>query len=87
MNSTSSYAVQLCDLLAGLAARNFDSRLAPDERTLLAETINGGLGEIAFNGVRPGSTFLDQIPPKRLTGPDAVDRMAKLIFGSHGAWR
>ena len=31
--------------------------------------------------------FPDRIPPKRLSGPDVVDQMTRIIFGPHNAER
>ena len=49
--------------------------------------IEAGLKHISYNGIRPALVFPDRIPPKRLTGPDAVERMTEIIFGPHNAGR
>lgn len=83
IDSEANYSIQLCDILAGLAARHFDSRLESEDRELLSRTIEAGLNSIDYNGIRPDSIFPDHIPPRRLGGPDAVDRMTRIIFGPH----
>jgi hypothetical protein len=50
---------------------------------LLASAVSAGFDAITFNGGRPSVVFPDQIPPRRLSGPDAVDRMTSIIYGSH----
>ena len=83
VDSKSSFAVQLCDLLAGLSARRFNSSVSDQDRKLLGEVFVAGLGEIPYNGVYPGTEFPDQIPPKRLTGPDVVDQVTNILFEDH----
>ncbi|WP_119460279.1 DUF3800 domain-containing protein [Rhodospirillaceae bacterium SYSU D60014] len=83
VNSEDNYSVQLCDVLAGVIARHFDMRIDGDNRKLLDEVINAGLNAIEYNGIRPSQVFPDRIPPKRLAGPDVVDRMTGIIFGPH----
>ncbi len=83
VDSKDNYSVQFCDILAGLTTKHFDARIVGDNRILLDEIVAAGMGEIAFNGIRPGTVFPDQIPPKRLTGPDAVDQMMGILYGPH----
>ncbi len=58
-------------------------RIDGGDRNLLIEVIDAGLNAITYSGIRPSNIFPDQIPPKRLAGPDAVDRMTNIIFGPH----
>mgnify|MGYP007017144022 CR=1 FL=1 len=83
IDSKDSYSVQFCDLLAGLFTRYFDMRIVGDDRKLLIDVVEAGLGSIQYNGIRPATIFPDQIPPRRLSGPDAVDRMTEIIYGPH----
>lgn len=83
MDSKDSYAIQFCDILAGLVTRQFDIRIDGDDRNLLDDVINVGLNAISYNGIQPSNIFPDKIPPRQLAGPDAVDRMTNIIFGSH----
>ncbi|NJO35640.1 MAG: hypothetical protein HC869_23760 [Rhodospirillales bacterium] len=57
------------------------------DRNLLKDVVDAGLGVIDYNGIRPDVVFPDQIPPRRLAGPDAVDRMTQIIFGPHNEAR
>ena len=82
-DSRSSAAIQFCDVLAGLTARHFSTKDG-EERAFLDELVRAGLGELTWDGVRPGLVFPDSIPPRRLDGPDAVDRMAEVIRHSEG---
>ena len=87
VDSKNSASVQYCDLLAGLTARHFSPLTEGDERDFMNEVIAAGLKELTYNGVRPATVFPERIPPKRLTGPDAVDRMTEIIFGEHNGPR
>jgi hypothetical protein len=82
-DSRDSRSIQLCDILAGLATRHFSLRTDGDDRNFLNELIGKGLKDITYNGIRPTHVFPDQIPPKRLTGPDIVDQMTEMVFGTH----
>lgn len=83
VDSRNNYEIQFCDILAGITARQFDMRIAGADRALLDEVIEAGLNQISYNGIRPSHIFPDQIPPRQLSGPDAVDRMTRIIFGPH----
>ena len=73
--------IQLCDMLAGLMTRMEIERQRDGEGAVFtAQLIEAGLGELTFNGIRPAFLFPDG-PPAKATGPDAVDRMAEIIFG------
>jgi hypothetical protein len=87
VDSRQNYAVQLCDILAGLAARHFDSRIEGGDRDLLNAAVEAGLGAIDYNGVRPDFVFPDHIPPRRLDGPDVVERLRHVLFGPHNETR
>ena len=78
-----SRSIQFCDILAGLATRHFSPLTEGDDRVFMDELIDAGLKEITFNGIRPGTTFPDQIPPKRLSGPDVVDQLMGIMYGPH----
>jgi hypothetical protein len=83
VDSKDNPSVQLCDIVAGLTTRYFDRRVEGAERALLNEVVEAGLGAVDYNGVRPDSIFPDHIPPRRRSGPDAVDHMTRIIFGPH----
>ncbi|MGA7451348.1 MAG: hypothetical protein WBW73_08735 [Rhodoplanes sp.] len=83
VDSKDSRSIQFCDILAGLATRHFSPLTEGDDRVFMDELIDAGLKEITFNGIRPGTTFPDQIPPKRLSGPDVVDQLMGIMYGPH----
>ena len=85
VDSRSTPSVQFCDIVAGLAARHFDPQLAPDNRQLINEAVEAGFSSVDYNGIQPDLVFPDQIPPRRLEGPDNVNRMTRIIFGPHNA--
>lgn len=80
-DSRQSSAVQFCDILAGLTARHFSPNLDPDERQFMNRMIDEGLCHISCNRIVPGTEFPVQIPPRRLSGPDAVDQFSALLRG------
>jgi len=83
VDSRDSRSVQFCDILAGLSVKHFNRELKEDDRQFLNDVVGAGLDTISYNGIRPNTTFPDKIPPKRLVGPDVVDQMTDIIFGSH----
>ncbi|MBG6206260.1 hypothetical protein IWQ49_000907 [Labrenzia sp. EL_126] len=87
VDSRENRSIQFCDVLAGLVARHFDPRTEGDDRKLIDDVIEAGLGCLDYNGIRPSFVWPDEIPPRRLSGPDAVDRMTQMIFGAHNSGR
>jgi hypothetical protein len=83
VDSRNSRSIQLCDVLAGLATRHFSVPLDGDDRKFLNDLVGKGLKHVTHSGILPDVVFPDQIPPKRLTGPDVVDRMTEMMFGPH----
>lgn len=83
VDSKDSRSVQFCDILAGLAARHFSPMTKGEERAFMNEVIDAGLKEVTYSGIRSGTTFPDQIPPKRLDGPDVIDQMIGIMYGPH----
>ena len=81
VDSRDSPSIQFCDICAGLAARHFNPRLVPTNRRLVDEALEAGFSSLDYNGIRPDHIFPDQIPPRRRTGPDSVERMTEIIFG------
>lgn len=49
-----------------------------EEREILNAMVESGLTNATINGIRPETEF-PNFPPKRLEGPDAVDRMIKIM--------
>ena len=85
VDSRDSRPVQFCDVLAGLATRFFSPspRADGDDRSFMDEIVEAGLEDVSYNGMRPAPIFPDQIPPRRLSGPDVVDQMTAIIRGRH----
>lgn len=81
VDSRDSPSVQFCDFCAGFAARRFDPELAPANRQLVNQALEAGFSSLDYNGIRPDHIFPDQIPPRRRTGLDSVDKMTKILFG------
>jgi hypothetical protein len=75
-----SLGVQFCDVLAGLAARQFSPATLGDDREFMDRLVGNGFSELVYNGIRPDIVFPDQIPPRRLQGPDAVDRLMRVMY-------
>ena len=87
MDSKDSRPIQFCDILAGLATKHFNFRTDGEDRKFLNDLFDAGLENLTYNGIRPSHTFPDQIPPKRLIGPDIVDQMTEIMFGQHNRGR
>jgi len=83
VNSKDSYSIQFCDVLAGLTTRHFSPRTEGEDRDFMNKVVAAGLKHLTYNGIRPSHAFPDEIPPKKKTGPDVVDRMVDIIFGPH----
>ncbi|QLF71770.1 DUF3800 domain-containing protein (plasmid) [Peteryoungia desertarenae] len=81
-DSKDHFAIQFCDVLAGLCVKHFGSSANDPDRAFLDEVIQAGLGTLSYNGIRPSTIFPDQIPPRPLSGPDVVDQLAMLIRDS-----
>lgn len=80
VDSRTSSGIQFCDILAGLAARQFSPATVGEDREFMDRLVANGLSELVYNGIRPDTIFPDQIPPRRLHGPDAVDRLMGVMF-------
>ena len=80
-DSKKNDAVQLCDILAGLTVRCLEFRVR-ESCQLLEAVIDAGFGAVPCGAIRPGTDFPD-FPPKRLVGPDAIDRVTEIVFGRH----
>lgn len=78
VDSKRSFAVQLCDAIAGLATRCVRPASSPEEAKFYQSLLDGGLGEWSLGGVNPGTEFPDGGPPE-LDGPDAVDQLLAIV--------
>lgn len=74
-------SIQFCDVLADLAGKLLEIRIVADERGLLESVLKAGAHLIDINGVRPGTTFFEEDLPRKLSGPDAVDKLIHLVGG------
>lgn len=85
VDSRQSASIQLCDVLAGLAARDFGNDVSEKEREILESTLEVGLGEAQVSGIAPEAFDPSRLEPRRREGPDAVDRMTEILFGQHNS--
>ncbi|WP_281926764.1 DUF3800 domain-containing protein [Roseibium album] len=84
VDSETSFAIQYCDVLAGICAKHFGTEEGDESRAFLDELIDAGLGALPINKICPEPVFPDQFPPKPLDGPDVVDQLAAIVRGSQG---
>lgn len=78
VDSKLSYAVQLCDVVAGLAAKVQNPNAPNEDCQWLELLLEAGFQELTFNGIY----FRPEFPnggPAPLDGPDAVDLMMSVI--------
>ncbi len=85
VDSKMSASIQLCDLLAGLAARDFGTNASKADREILESTLEAGLGHAPVSGIAPEEFDPSRLQPQRREGPDAVDRMTEIMFGRHNS--
>jgi len=78
VDSKENYAVQFCDMLAGLTSKFAGHG---NEDTVLKEVLKYGFSNTTYNGIRFQAIFPENINPSPLTSPDAVDVMVKIIEG------
>ena len=83
VDSKTNSSVQLCDVLSGLAGRHFRAGANEADRRILGEAVNAGLGDAQLGGIMPEEFDPSRLQPREREGPDAVDRMADIIFGPH----
>ncbi len=78
VRSQDSFAVQLCDVLAGFAAKAGPGLSGGPPDPFIVELVLLGAGELTHSGIIPHALYTEGPPPKR-NGPDMVDRMVELI--------
>ena len=78
LDSKSSFAIQLCDVVAGLAVKVKRVTDGSPDGDVCREVMAAGFAEITFNGIRPELQVLDG-PPKPLKGADVVDKLLSII--------
>lgn len=76
-NSADSYSLQLCDMIAGLAAYLSRESTSADA-ALKNEVAEAGFGLLNGDGIRPGSELIDG-PPPRLDGTDVIDQFVRAV--------
>lgn len=79
VRSQDSAAVQLCDVLAGFAAKAAPGLGGGTGDQFILELVMLGAGELVYGGVMPHALYVDGRRPRRREGPDAVDRMVDLL--------
>lgn len=83
VDSKTSSAVQLCDIVAGLAAKVQNPNRTDEDDRYLQPMIDAGFNKLNFNGIYFRPEFPDG-PPERRNGPDAVDLMMAVMFPKGG---
>lgn len=79
IKSQNSAAVQLCDVLAGFAAKAAPGLNGGTQDQFILEIVMLGAGELVYGGVLPRALYVEGRRPKRRDGPDVVDRMVDLL--------
>lgn len=79
VRSQDSAAVQLCDVLAGFAAKAAPGLGGGTRDQFILELVMLGAGELVHGGVMPHALYVEGRQPKRRDGPDVVDRMVDLL--------
>lgn len=85
VNSENNAAIQLCDVLAGLATLYFGRDVREADREVLRLTFEAGLGSASVSGIAPEVFDPNRLEPRRREGPDSVDRMMEIMFGTHNS--
>lgn len=83
VRSEDSPAIQLCDVIAGFAAKAAPGFNGGTKDPLILELVHLGAGELAHSGVMPHAEYADREAPRRRSGPDAVDRMVEVLKPYH----
>ena len=71
-DSVDSYALQLCDMIAGLSA-HLRRRTEEVDLGFRRDIVAAGFGQLRCDGIIPGSEFVEGFP-EVLNGPDVVDQ-------------
>jgi hypothetical protein len=82
LDSKSSAAIQLCDLLAGLTAK-IQNRPEGEGQDAIDRILETGFVDVPINGLNPGLEFPEGGPEPR-DGPDPVDLMVGIVRGGMG---
>ncbi|ESY98073.1 hypothetical protein [Mesorhizobium sp. LNHC209A00] len=79
VGSLDNASVQFCDILAGLCVKMHGATPDSPAYAFFTELQSAGLSALTLDGITPLLVFPDQIPPRKLEGPDVVDRLAAII--------
>ena len=79
LDSRGSPALQVSDLISGLAAKIKSPSLTDEESTFVDRLLEVGLKDMNTGGLHPGTAFIDSIP-NELNGPDAIDQFTKIMY-------
>lgn len=71
-DSVDSYALQLCDMIAGLAA-HLGRRIEEVDLGFRRDVMDAGFDQLRCDGIIPGFEFVED-SPEGLSGPDVVDQ-------------
>jgi hypothetical protein len=83
LNSKDHFAIQLCDLLAGITAKLGSQNRQESDRDLWAAIFDTDFANVPMNGLAPGTEFPERGPELR-GGPDPVDQMIEIIRSGGG---
>lgn len=79
VDSRDNASIQFCDILAGLCVKMHGAGPDNPDYAFFIELQSAGLSALTLDGITPLLVFPDQIPPRKLEGPDVVDRLAAII--------
>jgi len=79
LDSRGSPALQLSDIISGLAAKIKHPQLKDEDSILINQILEAGLKQMNSRGLHPGTMFIDG-PPKDLDGPDAIDQFTDIMY-------
>lgn len=79
VDSRDNASVQFCDILAGLSVKMHGATPDNLDYAFFNELWSTGLSALTLDGITPLPVFPDQIPPRKLDGPDVVDQLAAII--------
>ncbi|KQW75567.1 hypothetical protein ASC89_21725 [Devosia sp. Root413D1] len=82
VDSRDNASVQFCDILAGLSVKMHGVTRDNPDYAFFTELQFAGLSAVMIEGITPLLVFPDQIPPRKLEGPDVVDQLAAIIQSS-----
>ncbi|MES2479445.1 MAG: DUF3800 domain-containing protein [Bacteroidota bacterium] len=77
-NSINNFSIQLCDLIGGFISRYFAPDLTEKDKEFIDQCVTAGMDKLMYNSIKPATDF-PEFPPKRLSGPDVVDKMTSII--------